>query len=111
MENLQKVIKKLGIFLFIITMGCNARMVPPGEGILLVQSEEARKGQKLFMQFCNKCHPAGLAGLGPSIIDKPLPGFLIKFQVRKGLGVMPAFSKKQISKEELNNLVTYIKKI
>jgi mono/diheme cytochrome c family protein len=46
--------------------------------------------------------------MGPSINDKPLPKFLMRFQIRHGLGVMPAFSDKQISDSELNDIVNYL---
>jgi mono/diheme cytochrome c family protein len=47
--------------------------------------------------------------LGPAINDKPLPGFLVRLQVRSGLGAMPAFSEQDISPEELHDLVLYLK--
>lgn len=50
-----------------------------------------------------------MGGLAPSIINKPLPGFMIKFQVRNGLGAMPSFKKERLSKDELNDVVAYIK--
>ena len=96
---------------FLTVAACSTKLMLPGEGQELVQSEQARKGQKVFMEYCNGCHPAGNAGLGPSIINKPLPGFLIKMQVRNGYGVMPSFNEKHISEEELNNIVKYIKKL
>lgn len=60
------------------------------------------------MRVCNGCHPGGEAGLGPALNNKLLPGFLIKFQVRNGLGVMPSFSQDVISPEELDDLVSYL---
>lgn len=63
----------------------------------------------MFMTHCNPCHPGGEAGLGPAINNKPLPGFLIKFQVRRGLGAMPSFSEHHIKDQELNDLIAYIK--
>lgn len=66
-------------------------------------------GHRVFSQHCNQCHPGGAAGLAPAINDKPLPVTLIKTQVRQGLGPMPAFSGKEISDEELDGLVRYLK--
>jgi mono/diheme cytochrome c family protein len=34
---------------------------------------------------------------------------LIRFQVRHGLGAMPAFSEKEIGDRELDDLVAYLK--
>jgi len=64
---------------------------------------------RVFSQQCNQCHPGGAAGLAPAINDKPLPVNLIKTQVRQGLGVMPAFSEKEISEEDLDGVVRYLK--
>jgi mono/diheme cytochrome c family protein len=61
------------------------------------------------MAHCQPCHPGGEAGLGPAINDKPLPGFLIRLQVRSGVGAMPAFSAEEISVDELAALTAYLK--
>ncbi|MGE5680960.1 MAG: c-type cytochrome [Bacillota bacterium] len=56
------------------------------------------------------CHPQGESGLGPALNNKGyVPSFVIKFQIRNGLGVMPSFSKERISPEELDNLIEYLK--
>lgn len=68
-----------------------------------------KAGQEAFMTHCDRCHPRGSAGKGPSINDKPLPGFMIKFQVRHGLGEMPSFKKNEINSKELSNIVAYLK--
>lgn len=61
------------------------------------------------MKKCKQRHPLGDAGLGPAINNKPLPGFMIKSQVRLGAGAMPSFSKEEINGEELDDLVEYLK--
>ncbi|GAA5534170.1 cytochrome c (plasmid) [Deinococcus metallilatus] len=66
------------------------------------------RGQVVYMANCQQCHPGGSAGLGPALNDKPLPGFLIRFQVRHGLGAMPAFGPKDISEADLDALVEYV---
>jgi mono/diheme cytochrome c family protein len=66
-------------------------------------------GMSLFMKNCNVCHPGGEKGKGPSLIDKPLPDFLIHFQVRNGLGDMPAFSKEELPKEDVKKIVLFIR--
>lgn len=66
-------------------------------------------GRVVFMQHCHKCHPGGEAGLGPAINDKPLPEFLMKTQVRVGLGAMPSFHRDEISDKELDDLIRYLK--
>ena len=66
-------------------------------------------GHRVFSQHCHQCHPGGAAGLAPAINNKPLPVGLMKTQVRKGLGAMPAFSKEEISDEELDGIIRYLK--
>ena len=66
-------------------------------------------GHRVFSQQCNQCHPGGAAGLAPSINNKPLPVNLMKTQVRQGLGLMPAFSKDEISEDELEAVIRYLK--
>jgi mono/diheme cytochrome c family protein len=44
----------------------------------------------LLMRHCHQCHPrGGDGGLRPALNNKPVPGFLVKCQVRLGLGAMP----------------------
>lgn len=87
----------------------SARRGEPIAGPLWIGSPAAAHGQEVFMAHCQQCHPTGAAGLGPAINNKPLPGFLIKFQVRHGLGAMPAFPERQIDDAELDDLVAYLK--
>lgn len=90
-------------------VGCgSARRGEPLRGPLMLADASAENGQRVYMRSCHKCHPGGEAGLGPALNNKPLPKFLVKFQIRHGLGVMPAFPKDQISDPELDDLATYI---
>ena len=66
-------------------------------------------GERVYMMFCQKCHPAGEAGLGPSINANPAPQFIKRFQMRHGLGVMPGFSKEEISRSDLRDISKYLK--
>ena len=91
--------------------GCSARRGEPLYGPLRITSTAVENGQQVFMRECHQCHPGGEAGLGPSINDKPLPGFLIRFQVRRGIGAMPAFSPNEISPQDLENLVLFLKEL
>jgi len=66
------------------------------------------QGRIVFMHNCNQCHVLGGPGLGPAINDKPLPAAAIKTQVRVGAGAMPAFSKEDITDEQLDAAVKYL---
>ena len=66
------------------------------------------RGEVVYNAYCQKCHPGGETGLGPAINDKPAPGFVIRFQIRNGLGAMPAFKEEVISDEQLDDLMKYI---
>jgi mono/diheme cytochrome c family protein len=67
------------------------------------------EGQRVFMAQCNQCHVGGAGGLGPSLNDKRIPSYYIKFQVRHAPGSMPKFSESVISKAQLDDVVAYLK--
>jgi mono/diheme cytochrome c family protein len=90
--------------------GCtSARRSEPLVGPVALTSAEVQHGERVFMRHCYQCHPGGEAGLGPAINNKPLPGFMIKTQVRLGVGAMPRFSHEELSDADLNDLVAYLK--
>jgi mono/diheme cytochrome c family protein len=90
--------------------GCGSarRGVPTDPPLALTDSTLVR-GQRVFMQFCNGCHPGGTGGVGLALNNKPLPGFVIRYQVRHGLGAMPAFSKEVIPDRDLDALTAFVK--
>jgi mono/diheme cytochrome c family protein len=102
-----KILFTIAALLFIAA--CSSKINPPTETLQSGLPEKALNGRQVFMEYCNTCHPSGRAGLGPGIFNKPLPGFLIRFQVRNGMGKMPAFDSEHISSEELDNLIRFIK--
>lgn len=98
--------------LVVFALACgSARKVPPIASPVQLTSQKLVTGHHEFMEYCHQCHPHGESGLAPAINDKPLPGFLIKFQVRNGLGAMPAFPEEVISDEELDAIVEYLKQL
>lgn len=104
-------VRELRFLLFTAAVlgGCgSARRSEPLLAEPAVLEGELRQGQIAYMHYCNACHPGGAAGLGPSINDKPLPKKVIAFQVRQGLGDMPAFAETVISKEELRAITRYL---
>src|SRR5688572_10533611 len=79
----------------------SVRRGEPIAGPLPLDDPAVARGRVGFMQFCQRCHPGGEGGLGPALNDKPAPGFLIKTQVRLGLGKMPGFSEDVLPSEQL----------
>lgn len=71
-------------------------------------TDELEAGRITFNNKCASCHPGGRAGVGPSIINKPLPKFLVRWQIRHGLGVMPAFGEEVLSDEEVREVAEYV---
>ena len=89
--------------------GCHSvRRGEPIVGPMDLSNASLQSGQKLFLQHCHQCHPRGEGGLGPPLNNKPAPAFLVKLQVRTGLGSMPSFHKNELSDEELNQLIDYL---
>lgn len=85
------------------------RRSEPIAGPLALSTPELRQGAIAFDRHCSHCHPGGEKGLAPAINNKPLPGFMIKLQVRHGAGTMPAFSERELPAEQLDALVKYLK--
>ena len=90
-------------------IGCGTvRRGEPITGAREWNDPAVERGEVQFAKNCHQCHPGGEGGLGPSLNDKPAPAWLMKTQVRLGLGTMPGFSDEQISSEELDDLVAYV---
>ncbi len=100
--------KKLAPLLFVLAACAPAYRGEPIVGPLDTADPRVALGEQVFAANCNQCHPGGSGGLGLSLNDKPLPGWIIKYQVRNGLGAMPAFSATRLDEHELDALVTYL---
>lgn len=96
----------------LLMSGCaTARRGEPSGPPMVPRSEAAQRGQRVFAANCHECHPGGMAGIGPALNNKPLPGFMIKLQVRVGMGAMPSFSEQKIGDDALGDLVEYLKEL
>jgi mono/diheme cytochrome c family protein len=82
---------------------------PVKEKQFISSDAHVANGEKMYMMHCQKCHPAGEPGLGPSLNFNPAPQFIKRFQVRHGLGVMPSFKKDEISVQDLHDISRYLK--
>lgn len=98
-----------GAALFAMAACGSSRRSVPVSGPMMIPNAKVAMGERAFMETCNACHPRGEAGLAPGINNKPLPEFLMKFQVRHGLGAMPSFSEEEVTPEELDAIVEYLK--
>jgi hypothetical protein len=85
-----------------------ARRGEPIVGPMRITDPQVERGRVAFLKHCHQCHPGGEAGLGPAINNKPAPVFLMKTQVRVGLGAMPSFKKDEIPAAELDDLMKYV---
>lgn len=95
--------------MLMVLSGCgSARRSEPLTGPMQVSDPSVRRGHALFDQHCYKCHASGEGALAPALNDKPLPRFLIRFQVRHGLGAMPAMSEEEVSEQELEHIIDYM---
>jgi mono/diheme cytochrome c family protein len=94
----------------LLAAGCGApRQSEPLTGPLTRTDAQVARGQRLFAENCNKCHDGGRTGLAPALL--PAPASVIRFQVRHGLGVMPAFDKDRLSDSQLDDLMAYLNAI
>ena len=100
------------VSLLVVLGACaTARKVEPLAPPIDVSDPRVARGQKVFFQHCHQCHPHGQGGLGPALVNKPLPAFLMAFQVRHGLGAMPSFGPDKIPPADVDALMAYIKAV
>ena len=100
----------IAILCVLLFTQCVSRKSEPLKQNSFVPSNvQIANGEKVYMMHCQKCHPGGEAGLGPAINSNPAPQLIKRFQVRHGLGVMPAFKKDEISTTDLRNISKYLK--
>jgi mono/diheme cytochrome c family protein len=93
--------------------GCasDARRDEPFTRSLDTTNAQVALGQRVFYENCNACHANGAGGYGPSLNDKGLPAWYIKFRVRAGLGAMPAFDSHRLDDNRLDALTVYLVKL
>lgn len=97
------------VLLLTTLSSCSVRRGLPLADAINPLEASLKDGQVLFNNYCSSCHPNGTSGLGPAMNNKPLPRFLVRFQIRHGLGVMPAFKRDVLEKEEVKKIAAYVK--
>ena len=95
----------------LVSGACGAARRRPPVAAAQAFSQQAEAGRIAFMAKCHRCHPGGEAGLAPALNDKPFPDFLKRFQVRHGLGVMPSFTKEELSDADLDAILEYLEEL
>jgi mono/diheme cytochrome c family protein len=76
-----------------------------------IGSTDVARGEAVFIENCNGCHPGGQKGYGPTIAGHPEPVAEVREVVREGKGRMPAFSQEKISSDDLEALLAYVDSI
>ncbi len=79
-----------------------------------VGSGDAAAGQAVFAKTCNRCHPNANAGMGPTLYG---PQFVSHYPddaavaavIRRGKGGMPAFSTGQLSDQDMDDVIAYLR--
>ncbi len=107
MRNLSIPFTLLVLCAVFLIAACSAPSLRPAAEVVSMPTEELAQGRELFHNRCATCHPGGMAAVGPAIINKPLPKFLIRYQIRHGLGTMPAFDD-ILSDEQVEHIAEYL---
>lgn len=67
----------------------------------------ARRGEQLFRENCNACHPSGGKGVGPAL-ERSLEHQTAVTQIRDGFGLMPGFGEDKLSAADVDAVLAYV---
>lgn len=67
----------------------------------------ARRGEQIFRENCNACHPSGGKGVGPAL-ERSLAHESALQQIRDGFGQMPAFGEDKLSAADIDAVLAYV---
>jgi mono/diheme cytochrome c family protein len=101
----------LVLALLVASAGCGAKDQTPRDATRYdypIGSTDVARGEAVFMENCNGCHPGGQAGYGPALVDHPEPVAEVRMMVREGKGRMPSFGADKISDDDLEALLAYV---
>jgi mono/diheme cytochrome c family protein len=102
------------VVLALLSCGSPRRAQKNMSGQAKAEDEKLVEGRKIFKSQCQKCHPNGEGGVGPSLNNVHLPGFALRYRIRSRsillwTGRMPSFHKNEISKTEMASLIRFLK--
>lgn len=108
---MKKYLVLIVVILCVAIASCVVRKSEPVQQKEFVPEDERTvNGEKMYMIHCQKCHPMGEGGLGPAVNPNPAPGFVKRFQMRHGIGVMPGFKTHEISRKDLKDISRYMRR-
>lgn len=73
-----------------------------------IASTDVARGQEVFANFCDDCHPGAGEDVGPSLIADPHSPAQLRKQIREGSGKMRPFSEKRLSNEDMETLLAWL---
>ena len=79
-----------------------------------VAGGDAAAGQPVFGRLCNSCHPNANAGMGPTLNGAQFASrypddAAVAAVIRRGKGGMPAFSTAQLSDQDMDDVIAYLR--
>lgn len=97
---------------FPVALFCAGALAQTAES-LGAPSGNAERGRKLYLQqLCHTCHgtvgQGGERGAGPRIYPNPFPYAAWAAQIRKPRQVMPPYSEKYVSDQDLADIYHYL---
>ncbi len=105
---LQPLARAIPLFCLVILACGSPKRDEPDKPAFVPATTTIARGEQVFKKQCDYCHPGGGAGLGPALNNKPAPAFAIRFQIRHGLGAMPAFDSTTIPAADVRAIADYL---
>ena len=94
----------------VLALGCawTARHAESAVATERPETLTVARGERVFKSQCLRCHASGDMATADGLQEGALPDFLIRLQVRRGLGAMPAFPARTLADADLDDLVAYL---
>jgi mono/diheme cytochrome c family protein len=82
--------------------------------VAAVASGDATAGQAVFAKTCDRCHSNANAGMGPALYGAQFSSRYpddagVAGVIRRGKGGMPAFSTAQLSDQDMEDVIAYLR--